>query len=136
MSASVGEVQLSWPLREGAGASRKAKICGRKNQAMMATAKNAMPILMILDLSSSMCSIRVIRASSRGPRGREGSLRRPATWAVPYELKKPSSASARASARPRLLNPRRWPLAFLLACGELLVLLFFLLLFLDLVVAA
>jgi hypothetical protein len=41
-------------------------------------AKNTTATLMILDLSSPRCSIRVIRNSSRGPRRREGILRRPA----------------------------------------------------------
>jgi hypothetical protein len=75
MSASVGAVTLSCPLREGAGASKKSKIWDRKNQAIIATAKNATPTLMILERNSLRCSIRVIRASSRG---REGIRRRPA----------------------------------------------------------
>src|SRR5215204_6056083 len=72
-SCSVTPVTFNLPCRAPpAGASSQSKIRSRKNQATMATPKNAKPTLMILDRSSSRCSIRVMRISSRGPREREG----------------------------------------------------------------
>src|SRR5918993_4405378 len=80
-SCSVTLVTLSLPLRASpAGARSHPKIRTRKNHATTAATKNATPTLMILDRSSPRCSIRVIRASSRGPRGREGRRRRPAIY--------------------------------------------------------
>src|SRR5918994_6998801 len=133
MRASVGAVTLSCPLSEGAGASRKSKIWGRKNQATTATAKNATPTLMILERSSPRCSIRVIRASSRG---REGRRRRPAI----YFLRGSSGALAALLLGPVGLRPVGLDRGVLgagsglvLAGGELFVLLF---LVLDLILAA
>src|ERR687895_712831 len=80
MSGAVTLVKLSVPSRDGAGRSNASKMSLRKNHATIERAKNTTATLMILERSSPRCSIRVIRASSRGPRGREGLLRRPAIY--------------------------------------------------------
>src|SRR5215208_7007654 len=124
-SCSVTEVTFSLPLRASpAGARSHSKIRTRMNQATVAATMNATPTLMILERSSSRCSIRVIRASSRG---RVGRRRRPAI----YFFRGSSGALAALLLGPVGLRPVGLDRSVLgagpglvLAGGELFVLLF------------